>query len=416
MHPHPGPKLQLAPQRRLAMTLGLKQALEILQLPQLELAQWLLEQVELNPLLDVEAQETSCDSSLVLSPPQLPASLSFQERLHLQIRENFSSAFERCIAQELLEHIDERGFLSVSLDLIANRFQCSLAFVESILTVLQTFDPPGFCARDLRETLLIQLNLRHEQESLAYKIVDLHFEDLLQGRYQTLKKKLQVSDLSVALHLLSQLCLRPNDPFQPEPVPILYPDLRFEKRETGWLVEINEEREPKLRIQTQYAEIKPQSAEEKETLKGYLSSAKWLLHSLSRRKKLLLLIGNALIKKQGAYLEQKGNLVAYSVKDLAHELQIHESTLSRALADKYVETPRGILALRSLLTNAPETLSAQECLARLIQEENKRHPWTDEALAEQLKKQGFSLSRRTVAKYRGQLKIGSANQRKQFGM
>lgn len=410
------PKLQLAPQRRLAMTLALRQALEILQLPQLELSQWLLAEIEQNPLLELEdAESPSLPSVKTEGFPQIAASIPWHEHLQNQVRENFPSSLDRRIAEEILEHLDEKGFLSISLEKFAERFQCPLPYIESILSTLQTFDPPGICARNLQEALLLQLKLRQAQESLAYQIVRDCFEDLLQGRYQAIQKKLHVKDLSFALQTLSHLSLRPLEQFQKEPICVLYPDLRFEKLENGWNVEVNEEQQPRFRFRAEYVSLTPASAEEKGTLQQYLSSAKWLYRSLDRRRKLLLLIGKCLVKKQGAYLEQKGNLSAYSLKELAQELQIHESTLSRALTDKYAETPRGLLPLRMLLTNAPQTRSAQEHLLDLIREEDCKKPFTDAELAQLLTNKGFPLSRRTVAKYRDQLKIGSATKRKHLG-
>lgn len=395
--------LRLIPERRLIMTLALRRSLEILQMPQLELAQWLHAEIERNPLLELDA-----------SPPprfetEIPSLKTLRDHLLQQIRENFPSPHEQGIANEFLEHLDERGFLTTSLEILTAQFNRP---VDSILATLQTFDPPGIFARSLQEALLLQLKAHGKTDSLSYQLVTHCFEDLLHGRYAAIKKKLGSSDLAPAMHILARLSLRPASAFHHEPITPVVPDLQIAKVDGGWTIALVEDELPKFHIREDYMAIEPESSEEKELMRGFKTEAKWIGRSLHRRRSLLRHIGRLLLRKQAPWLDNKGPLASFTMKELAETLQIHESTLSRALSGKYASTPRGILPLRSLLSSAPETLTARHWLEKLVANEDKQSPLTDEQLAQALTLKGFPTARRTIAKYRSQLKIGSATQRK----
>lgn len=396
--------LKLAPERRLMMTFGLRQALEILQMPQQDLAQWLLNEIEKNPLLELDSMQPRRKFE-----GEVPSPLTLYEYLLSQIREHFPKESERRIAEEFLKHLDERGFISCSVELIANLFSRP---VEKILKTLQTFDPPGIFARNLQEALILQLRAREKSDSLAFALIQNCYDDLLHGRYTAIKKKLGTQDLNTAISELSRLSLRPAYLFKHEPVASVYPDIRIEKVDGGWTLELIEDELPHFHIQTQYLEVETHSNEEKESLRNFKTQAKWICRSIDRRRKILREIGRVLLCKQSLYLDQKGPLVPLSMKDLSEKLGIHESTLSRALSGKYASTPIGILPLRSLVSADPTAESARQTLQQLIETEDKNHPWTDDDLAKELSLKGFKVARRTIAKYRNQLKIGSASQRK----
>lgn len=394
--------MRLDQERRLAMTFALRQSLEILQMPQLELAAWLRAEIESNPLL--ELQETSSSSPLLIDPP---APCTLHQSLSRQIRETLPSS-EQAIAAHFLEHLDERGYFIGSLSDIASRFDLPLVEIERIFAALQTFEPRGIFARSLREVLLLQL----EPGTLAYQLIQICFEDLLQGRFNLIKKKLGIDDLSFVMQNLSHLNFRPTSLFDHAPVSLALPDLHLIREKNQWILSLYEQDLPKFRIQTEYLNLTPHIPEEKEALRTFRASAKWLCRALSRRRKLLLEIGRFLIRKQSRYLMQTGPLVPLTLKELADNLAIHESTASRAISGKYAETPRGLLPLNSLITATPEAESAKQILQSLIAAEDKRKPLTDEQLVIELQKKGFSLARRTIAKYRTQLHLASANSRK----
>ncbi len=375
-------------QGRLAMTFSLGQALSLLELPQLELASWLLSEIEKNPLLELDAL-----------PPSLPlkgeieAPKTLYHHLMHQIRERFSTPEEQSEAIHLLENLDERGFLPASTP------------DGPLLTLLQTFDPPGIFARGLRECLLSQL----ERHCPAYKIVHRSFEDLLHGRFKAIRQKTGIRDLALAIQTLARLECRPADLFRHELSAPIIADLTISKNEKVWLIESNDEELPKFHIRADYLSLSPKSMEEQDTLRRWASSGKWLLRSLKRRKSILLEVGLFLVRKQAAFLEQKGELQPLSTKELSMRLHLHESTLSRALAGKYANTPLGLLPLSSLIaaTSGP----AKMALQKLIREEDKTRPFSDREIVVELKNKGMTLARRTVAKYRAELKISPASRR-----
>ncbi len=401
------PFLKLAPDLRLTMTFNLSQALKILQMPQQELSEWLLEEIEKNPLLELK---TRCTKKPFEG--DVPSPITLYEHLQSQIREHFSHEKERMVAEELLSHLDEKGFLSTSLDSISELFQIP---IEPILSVLQTFDPPGIFARNLQEALLLQLKAKGKADSLASTLVKTCYDDLLHGRYALIKKRLGSFDLKKAIDELGHLSLRPTQVFIQEPMIPIHPDLQIQKVEGGWTIELIEDELPQFYLQTEYLDLKTESNEEKEALSHFKTQAKWIFRSLGRRRELLKEMSKILISKQAAYLDQKGPLVPLTIKELAEKLQVHESTISRALSGKYASTPRGLIPLRSLISADPHTMCARKMLENLIQKENKESPLTDDQLAQELLQKGFPLARRTIAKYRSQLNIGSAAQRKNIG-
>lgn len=390
--------IRLVPQRRMVMTYALAQALEILQMPQQELAQWLLEQIEKNPLLELDEARThfSLEKETVSMP-------TLYETLIRQIHENISCPEDQKIAEDILQHLDEKGFISTPLN----------ARQEAILPILQTFDPPGIFARNLQECLLLQLKEQGKERSAAFRIVESSFDDLLHGRYNALKKK--VEDLPAAIQTIARLRMRPAETFKQEHVSVAIPDLDFSKQEESWSIDVEEGELPQFHIRKEYLSIELKSEEEKEALRGFKTQANWIVRSLKRRRKLLLEVGKILVAKQGDYLDQKGQLASITIKEISEQLQVHESTLSRAIAGKYAITPRGLLPLRDLITATPATETAKEWLQKWVQEEDKQNPLTDEQLAARFKEKGLQVARRTVAKYRMGLKIGSASSRKHLG-
>lgn len=396
--------LKLAPERRLLMTFALRQALAVLQMPQLELGQWLRAEIEKNPLLELEEP-----CSKPRFNPEIPSSPTLHEYLLAQIRENFPSPKDRLIAQAFLEHLDERGFITCSLEAMANYFRRP---VDHVLSVLQTFDPPGIFARDLQETYLIQLRAKGKGNSLCYQLVENCFDDLLHGRYEAMKKKLGSPELGSAMQILARLVSRPAQAYQLAHATPIIPDLQICRINGGWTLQLIEDDLPKFHIQDEYLSLELESHEERDLLRELKTQAKWVFRSLNRRRKLLREIGRLLLCKQAPFLDHKGPLAPFTVRELAEKLNIHESTLSRALSGKYVSTPRGIIPFRSLITSSPTAETAREWLAKWVRGEDKEHPLTDDQLANKLKAKGFPIARRTIAKYRSQLKIGSAVQRK----
>lgn len=404
-------QLNIKAERKLTFSLALRQAVEILQMPQQQLATWLQNEVEKNPLLEIPEQVGAREID------DIPYRPSLYENLCKEARETFSSAWELKVAEVLIGSLDDRGFLATPLEEIAAFFQTRLEDIEPILIKIHSFDPPGIGARHLQESLLIQLRRQKEKGSLAYQIVADHFEDLLQGRYTQIKKNMQIApeELSAAIQKLAKLQLRPAAGFEKTSAPTALADLKAVKIDQEWQIEMVEDEFPLIQIRQDLPNLLPKlAAEEKKSVKHWLISAKWLLRSLSRRNRLLISLTTHLLKKQGAYLERKGPLQQVGASDLAELLAVHESTIHRALSDKLLEGPWGLISLRSLLSQSAATEHHKQLLQRLIEQENKCSPLTDEELSQLLHKKGISIARRTIAKYRKELNVGSAAHRKQL--
>ena len=406
------PKLNLktALQNHLIITQSLRQALEILQMPQVELGQWLREEIEKNPLLELEA--SSPPKNTISEFTSIPAQPSLHDHLLKQIREAFPLFEDQQMAEKILEELDERGFISETSQPLEMLLNASQNQVKTILEKLQTFDPPGIFAYNLKESLLLQLKAKNEISSISYQMIENHFQDLLQGKLKKIQKKIGELEFTKALERISHLNFRPAATFRQEKVPLIKADLSILKINNIWVIHTIEDDLPKFELHEDYLSLTSNSKEEKDVLRNWAHSAHSIFRFVKRRQQLLVQIGNFLVRKQKNFLDQTGELNPLTVQELADHLQLHESTVSRALADKYVMTPRGFLPLRSLFCSSPLTQTAKQLLQKLIATEDKTHPMTDEQLMNELKNIGLKLSRRTVVKYRHQLKIHTASRRK----
>jgi RNA polymerase sigma-54 factor len=402
-------QLNIKAERRMTFSLALQQAVEILQMPQQELAVWLQNEVEKNPLLEVSEHFSTKESYEVAYTPSL------YEHLCKEARDTFSNSWQQKVAEVLIGFLDDKGFLSTPLEEIAALFQIKAEDIEPILIKIQAFDPPGIGARNLQESLLIQLSRQKEKKSFAYRMIADHFDDLLHGRYSQIKKKMNIEPgvLSSAIQKITKLQLRPAAGFEKTLAPTALADLKAIKIDQEWQVEMVEEEFPPIQIRQDLHILLPKlAAEEKKSVKNWMISAKWLLRSLNRRNRLLISLTAHLLKKQNAYLEKKGPLQEISAHDLAELLGVHESTIHRALSEKFIEGPWGLMPLRSLLSQSAHVEHHKQLLQRLIEQENKHKPLTDDELSQLLHKKGITMARRTVTKYRKELKVGSAAQRK----
>ncbi|MBS0648455.1 MAG: RNA polymerase factor sigma-54 [Verrucomicrobia bacterium] len=426
--------LKLKNQQSLALTLGMQQALYVLQLPITELVQWVQLQIEQNPLLqfdetppedhptelNFDAQgfevldqmddtfvqglfpEESFDEPVSLEN-QVHAPLSLYDHLMQQARSVFHCPSQLAHAEEIIGNLDERGFLG---DFEAD---------PQILRVIQSFDPPGIAARHLQESLLIQLQIQKKESSTAYFLIANHFHDLLRCRLSYLAKKLQmtIAEIQAALQKdISPLDFHPASRFQLiSSVPVI-PDIMIEIIDKGFQVKINESPLPRFTLSP------PSFA----NLNRYYTEGKWMERILARRRDILTKIINYLLQKHvGFFSGATQNLEPISMQQIAQELQLHESTIARAVKDKYVSCPRGIFALRYFFPHQSTTseqgkgishVSSKQLLKQLINREDKSQPLSDHALAEAMSKAGIPCARRTIAKYRKALNIPSASLRR----
>lgn len=396
-----GQRLNPRLETKFAFSQALQKSLEILRMPQTELALLIHQEIENNPLLELDSFSYGSFSHPV---PETAATPTLRDHLLSQIREAFESPRIQKVAEEMIGYLDEKGFFSEPLEKLTILFDLPILRLEKILSTLQTFDPPGIFSRHLQEAFLIQLERQDQKDSLSYRLVKYLFDDLIHGRYSAMKKKLQTSGqkLSEAIQKLARLSTRPASKFQAHLAQPIHPDLKISRVDQQWFVEATNELLPKFHIKQEYMDL-PE-------LRSFAAAAKWLVRSLTRRRNLLLSIGTYLVRKQASFLSSHGPLIPISSVELSLLFGVHESTISRAISDKYIESPCGLFPLRSLISSANDP--AKELLQRLILSEDKRFPFTDEQIAEKMKKSGCNIARRTIAKYRKQLEIASAAARK----
>lgn len=359
----------------------------------------------------------------------IKAEVSLFEHLMHQAREVFDNERDMEIAEALIGNFNENGFLSTPLEEIAVLQSCEINKLESLLSVIQTFDPPGIGARDLKESFLIQLRLQGKQTSLVYKIIEKHFDDLLHNRIPNIKKALHCTSeqfTEMLDHHITRLDLHPGARFSKQMIATILPEAVIRQEEDKLIVAANEDSLPPLRLNKRYLQMLENdnlSQEDKDFIQQKVVSAKWLIRNLFQRKSTIEKITHELASRQkDFFLNPEGKLVPMTMKVIAEALELHESTIARAVSHKYIETPRGLLPMRFFFTNAIETnegehlssRSVKDLMLELIKNENKNHPLSDEAIALIIKEKGIHCARRTIAKYRAALNIGSSQQRRKF--
>jgi len=443
----------------LKQELQLKQALSpqqiieatLLQLNNSNLEKIILEELEKNPILEpaeiVEEVQNSTDSedvnnedweddyepANIYEPKRdkknlpIPDQTNFLDKLIDQLNEIDLADWERSIAEEIIYNLDGHGYLSVDLFLIADRFGKDESEIEHILSVVQHFDPPGLGSRNLQECLMIQLD--NDKSSITYKIIRDYFDDFVNKRYNRICEKGRISntDLSAVIDVISKLNPRPGEGSQFSKDETIIPDLIVNKRSNQWDIIVNDNWIPSLQISKIYHKMiddpDPQTTKTKKFLKHNYSSAKWFIQAIEQRRETLVNVMNEIINRQSEFF--KGNieeLRPMKLQDIAESIDMDISTISRATRGKYVETPYGIYELKHYFTDSItlndgkeiSTYQVKLALRQLIKDEDKHNPFSDEELKDKLIKRGYPVARRTVAKYRDQLKLPVARLRKEL--
>lgn len=463
----------------LMMTPQMQQAIHLLQLPLLELSQAIEEEVEQNPVLeylqeeeeeeeDRESGDVPPEKEMVFddrhleilqrldeefrdlfadSGPFIPKRSSEEDKrqvfldslveqepslseyLMKQAREEFSDPQDLKIAEILLGYIDARGFLETPVNEIAATFSLNLKQVEKVLKKIQTFDPIGIASKNIKEVLLAQLSERGLRDSLAYKMIKEHFIDLLHNRLPNIQKAMHVPMKEIRSAIeneIAKLNFHPGAAYFHIDAPTLVPDVRLRQEGDEVAVEANEDLLRPLCINRKYLRMLEEeniSKETKDFIRTKIFSAKWLMKNIHQRSETLTRIAVFLVKYQKPFfISSKGNLKPLIMKTMADELSLHESTIARAIANKYIETPRGIFPFRYFFSNAyvdakGEDISAKtviELMMDIIAKEDKQKPLSDEKISEEISLKGVQCARRTVAKYRRKLGIEKAQQRKLY--
>ncbi len=301
--------------------------------------------------------------------------------------------------------------------------------VEKALELIQTFDPPGVGARELRESLLIQLRMKDLGDSLAATIVRDHFDEFKQKKYLDLSKKLKISlkEIQAQAAVIGSLNPKPGlDIFAENPHYVI-PDLVVERVGDKFVIFLNDRNVPRLRISQSYKDELQRdsgiSAETRDFIQGRLKNAKWLIQTIEQRRRTMIKVMQSIVEEQKEFFE-KGTvaLKPLTLQQVASKIDMHESTVSRVTTNKYVQTPKGVFELKFFFSSSLGTQSGDEVSAksakvniqRIIAGENPKKPLSDQKIADILEESGLIIARRTVAKYREQLGILPARHRKEY--
>lgn len=494
--------LQLKMSQQLTMTPQLQQAIKLLQLSTLDLQQEIQQALDTNPMLEVkeddpspaadaqqqstqthkndqdkaDASSQSDDATKELSvqetiPDELAVDSSWDDiythtptshglpsadddynleniygttdslidHLHWQLNLTPMSDKDRVIAEAILESVDEKGYLSSSVEdiwdglkeeLSSEEDQLDADEVDAVLHRLQQFDPPGVCAADLADCLSIQLKQLPADtpfRDTAVKIVENHIELLGTKDFAQLMRKVRIKEpeLREVFLLIQTLNPHPGTSVETSKSEYVVPDVIVSKdiKNNRWLVELNPDIAPKLKVNSSYASMvkRADNSSDNTYLKDHLQEAKWFIKSLQSRNETLLKVATTIVEHQRGFLEYGEEAMKPLVlHDIAEAVSMHESTISRVTTQKYMHTPRGIFELKYFFSSHVSTDSGGECsstairalIKKLIAAENPRKPLSDSKIANLLGEQGIKVARRTIAKYREAMNLPPSNERK----
>lgn len=486
--------LQLRVGQQLTMTPQLQQAIRLLQLSTLDLAAEIQENLESNPLLELDegspdgtsehtsdhsddaqaknegpSTETPADQAMEMSATseELPVDSSWEDiydsapmtaagvsgdgedrdfdsqnsaedslREHLlwQMQLTHFSDRDVSIAMAIIDAIDDRGYLRTSVEELTSELaiddDVDADEVRIVLRRIQQFDPRGVAATDLRECLLLQLqdlaaDIPWRQQAL--NLVENHLDLLGSRDYNRLQRKLSCNedDLREMVTLIQTLNPAPGESVASARTEYIVPDVFVRRQEGRWKVELNSDAIPRLRINRGYAELArdARGAKDGEYIRQQLQEARWFVKSLLSRNETLLRVAHCIVEYQRGFLEHGEEAMRPMIlQDVAEEIGMHESTISRVTTRKYMHTPRGVYELKYFFSSHVSTASGGECSAtairavirKLIDAENPQRPLSDSKLAALLQEQGINVARRTVAKYREALSIPASSERRRI--
>ncbi len=362
------------------------------------------------------------------------APVSLQEHLRWQCGLTPFTELDNAIAIAIIDAIDNDGFLTSSLEDIHTSLameDVELDEIEAVLHRTQQFDPPGVGARDLGECLLIQLrqlseDVRYRQKALT--LVEKHLDLLAKKDYKQLQRELNIkqSELEMILALLQTLNPRPGSQISPDDTQYIVPDVEVKKEFGRWVVRLNGDVSPKLRINQGYSQMirRADNSRDNTYMKNQLQEARWFLKSLQSRNETLLKVATCIVEKQKEFLEKGPEAMRPLIlHDVAEEVEMHESTISRVTTQKYIHTPKGVFELKYFFSSHLNTASGGECsstairalIKKLVDSENTIKPYSDNKIAQLLNEKGIKVARRTVAKYREAMAIPPSNERRSLG-
>lgn len=421
--------------QQLLLSLSMQKALCILQLPVLELASYLENELMENPLVELDSIDAKVKGPSVNSQKQnnqsdrsdnwhenIEAESSLFTHYMKQVHLTFSSKKDLWIAEQLLGSVDEKGLLEEIPEVLIEFFSASC--INNVLHQIQNMDPPGICARSQKESLLIQLKNQGKDHSLCYFIIQNFYIELLEQKFSLIEKKCGVPAKQIKKEIKKEISLL--DPFPglrfsrgiAQPITA---DIIIEENDGLWEIIVNDSYLPSFKITAQYDSIYQNlSSEDRRFFSKYCNTARWIQRSLQKRKKTLHALALFLVKKHKSFFSEAGGILEpLTLVEVAAELELCESTIARAVSGKYLSCPHGIFPLKYFFSgkssqdsSAFASSSAKELLQKIIRSESKESPLSDQDIAKEMKRMGFCCARRTITKYRKFLRIAPASKRK----
>lgn len=474
---------QLKLSQQLVMTPQLQQAIKLLQLSRMELMDVVRSELEENPILEegqdtpeerTQAEEDAAIESAAESSEKLKevagdgegmADIDWKSYLesyslggttadsyeededrpsyenlltkksslsdHLLWQLNLSRLenHDRVIATEIIGNVDDDGYLQETVEGIAEQLDCDPARVARVLAAVQEFDPPGVASRNLQECLLRQVLLLGMENDLVGAMLRDHLDDLENRRYQAIARCLQVplEEVFGAAKFISGLDPRPGSPFGQEDVHYIIPDIFVYRIDNEYVVVLNDEGLPNLRINSFYRNALSGAANLDDKAGEYIQEkmrgALWLIKSIHQRQRTIYRVTKSIVKYQRDFFDRGvAHLKPLVLRDVAEDIEMHESTVSRVTTNKYVQTPQGLFELKyffnsSISTTEGESVASESVkikIKEILADENPRKPYSDQKIVELLLANGIDIARRTVTKYREMLGLGSSTQRKRL--
>ena len=358
----------------------------------------------------------------------LTAGTSFAQVLMDQARESDMDDDQRAIAELIIGNIDDYGYLKASVDELSASNNLPAEKIAAVLKVIQTFDPPGVGATDLRQCLMLQLERAGRQETLEYRIIRDYMEALGKRRIPEISRGTghDVDEVQESLAKIARLEPRPGRAFLPDADQYVAPEVFVQKVGEDFAVTTNNDNVPHLRISNTYKDLMAQGENnvEKNYIREKIRAGKFLIKSLHQRQQTISNIGKEIVKRQRDFMEKGvAHLKPMTMAQVAEVVGVHETTVSRAVSSKYMETPQGIFEMKFFFTAGLQTTaggegvsnaSVKDMIAEIFKAENPSKPLSDQEVVKMLGEKGITIARRTVAKYRDELNILPSNLRKVY--
>ena len=470
---------QLKLTQQLIMTPQLQMAIRLLQLSRLELLDTIRQELEENPALE-ETQESASEDQLLESvdgnkdggnaerevrieekirddidwrnyldeyntpgrvhfetesreAPQYDSFIarkpSLNDHLLWQLLMTSPTEIEEQIGSQIVGNLNRDGYLDVPLDEIARLSDQPIETVEGVLTLMQSFDPIGVCARNLTECLLLQAKHWKIDNTLVTDIITDHLGNLERKNYKAICRALKISmdDLITAVNIIKGLEPRPGRQFSDDTPQYITPDIFVYRIDDEFVIHLNDDGMPRLRVNSFYRKTIGSDAklggEAESYIQDKIRSATWLIKSIHQRQKTIYRVMESILDFQREFFEKGiAHLKPMVLRDVAQDISMHESTISRVTTNKYAYTPQGIFELKYFFNSSIQrsqggaiaSVSVQELIKQIIANEDPRKPFSDDKISKLLKEHQINIARRTVAKYREMLKVLPSNKRKQI--